>query len=149
MTLPTLLSILLIPVLAPCASAQTAPVVPPSVTAVETGGYWVSGDQEGQYRLIIESGGFEHVVSQIYLQWLAQPASQQDSTAIVASVELTEIDAGGWVLYGPHFVRRGTHWQATVDGENSHVDPMPKMRWRLTLGPPGKCTVTEEPAKSK
>ncbi|HET7024701.1 MAG TPA: hypothetical protein VFI39_05810 [Gemmatimonadales bacterium] len=147
MTRRILISIVLAVALVPGARAQAAPSISPDVDAVATGGYWTLGDQEGHYRLIIVSGGFEHVVSQIYLQWLAQPASPDDSVTVVASIELTDIDSGGWALSDPQFARRDTHWEATVDGQNSHMDPMPQAQWLVILGTPGKYTVAEERSK--
>ena len=127
--------------------AQTAPAVPTNVDAVEAGGYWTTGSQEGQYRLIVESSGYEHIVSRVFLQWLSQPKSSDDSVTILASVELTEIDAGGWRLYAPRFQLHGAQWQATIDGENSHTQPVATSRWRLTLGVPGKYSMAYERPK--
>ena len=130
---------------APTLQAQTAPAVPTSVNSVQAGGYWATTGREGQYRLIIESGGYEHIVSRAFLQWLAQPGTSKDSMVVVASIVIPELDTGIWQLDSPRFEIHGSNWQALVDGSNARIQPAAKARWRLTLGPPGKYSITAEP----
>jgi hypothetical protein len=42
----------------------------PMVTFVITGGEWRRGDEAGRVRIIVTSGGFEHVTSVLYVQWM-------------------------------------------------------------------------------
>ena len=126
------------------ATAQAVPVVAPSVDDVEAGGYWTAGGAEGQYRLIVTSGGFEHVTSRLYLQWLSDPSSEEDTTVVLRTIELSDIDSAGWRLYDLRIRMNNGKWEATVDGQNPHTEPMAKTRWRISLGPPGTFQISRE-----
>ena len=139
-----MLALLLTGALAPPLAAQDAPVVPGSVSSVEAGGYWSSGGVEGQYRLIIDTGGMEHVVSQAFLQWLSQPRDAEGSVVVITSVPLTELNTGVWRFDSPAFQLRHGVWEATIDGLNSHTQPPVRARWCLRLGPPGVYSVVAE-----
>ena len=69
------------------ASSAPESVVQPEVSSVVSGGYWTSEGQSGTYRVVIVNSGFEHVVSQVFIEWVADPTSEQDSPKVVAAVE--------------------------------------------------------------
>ena len=147
MALNRMVLILLLGALAGSANAQGVPTVPTEVSGVLAGGYWTSGAQEGSYRIIIVSGGFEHIVSQVFLQWLSQPTSPNDSVVVLSTVELEAISAGGWQATNPQFELKNKKWEATIASSNSHTDPISSTRWRLTLGPPGSYSIATEAFK--
>jgi hypothetical protein len=124
--------------------AQKVPVIPSDVSEVEAGGYWIQGGDEGSYRIVIQTGGFEHIVSRVWLQWLSRSESQEDTIRVVASRELEEISGDGWRVHSAQLELRDGQWEATLDGANSHSDPTLKARWRVTLGGPGKFTLKVE-----
>ena len=68
-------------------AASSASVVPADVSNIVSGGYWTSGDESGTYRVVIVSGGFEHVTSRAFVEWIADPKSEQDEPKVVAVVE--------------------------------------------------------------
>jgi hypothetical protein len=128
--------------------AQGAPLIPADVSDVTSGGWWSGGGREGSYRIIIQAGGFEHIVSRVWLQWVSGPSEQEDSMRVVASVEIEEINGAGWQANSPRIELRNGKWEATIDGANSHTDPMLKTRWRIALGLPEKFTLTVVPPRS-
>lgn len=72
--------------------------LPPSVHQVVSGGYWSRGKREGFFRVIVISGGVEHVAHRLYLQWLEiDPDTRSYSVASTRGVK--EINGGhGFLL---------------------------------------------------
>lgn len=126
--------------------AQAAPRIPADISEVTSGGSWRGSGREGSYRIIIQTDGFEHIVSRAWLQWISGPDAHGDSLRVVASVELQEVGGGGWQAHSPRIFLTNGSWEATMEGANSHFDPIRKARWRLKLGPPGEYSMTETPA---
>jgi hypothetical protein len=82
--MPNVLAPLLMLLLAGSAHGSA---VQPEVSGVVSGGYWSSKGQSGTYRVVIVNSGFEHVVSQVFIEWVADPTSEQDGPKVVATVE--------------------------------------------------------------
>ena len=121
--------------------AQERPVVPIAVETVVSGGYWTAPDNiEGQYRVIVKTEGFEHLVSSAWLEWIAAPTKDSDAT-VVATSELVMVEAGSVRLSEPVFSIAGKQWILTITATQTHCDPMPIERRRLALGPPGRIAV--------
>jgi len=40
------------------------------IDRVLTGGYWETGDDTGFYRIVVASGGIEHISQRLFLQWM-------------------------------------------------------------------------------
>lgn len=142
-TLPGVIALLVLTAIPGSIHAQTAPPIPADISAVEADGWWSEAGREGSYRIIIQTGGFEHIVSRVWLQWISGPSEQEDSLRVVASVELEEINGAGWQAFDPQVALRNGKWEATLDGANSHADPILRARWRIALGTPGQFTVTK------
>jgi hypothetical protein len=68
-----------------CALAQSG--VSASVHSVISGGYWQSGAQSGSYRVVLVNSGFEHVATQVFIEWVREPNSQAQDPVVVSSVE--------------------------------------------------------------
>ncbi len=57
----------------------------------------------GQYRTVVFSQGFEHVSSEVYLQWLEWT---QDGPRLMKSVLVAELSSGFWVIGQPLVLSR-------------------------------------------
>jgi hypothetical protein len=83
-----------------CAQAEEVAVqLLPELTFVATGGYWQQESEGGSVRALVYSGGFEHVSSQLILQWIADPTPETPAR-VVASVPVEELD-GQYSLDAP------------------------------------------------
>lgn len=116
------------------ACAQSPNPLPAEVEAVVTGGKWQSGSQGGWYRVVVRSGGVEHVVSQAQVDWLAQ--SEAKGVTVIAS---TVAPTGSWRIVNARIAKRGGGWVAILEGVEPHfVDQ--RGTWVLSLGAPGQVT---------
>lgn len=124
------------------ASAQSSASVPAEVETVATGGYWVLDDStRGTFRVVIETGGFEHIISDAHIDWIAEPTESDTPPRIVASTDIPDVTNGGVHLMNPVFSRDGKQWILTIEAVNTHCDPARVDRWRVALGAPGKLAV--------
>lgn len=82
------------------ACATSEPEVDADVAFVSTGGAWSKGDRTGFVRVVVVNGGFEHVTSRIFLQWLA--VNRQRGAWTVESMPVASINQPGvWSLGQP------------------------------------------------
>jgi len=120
-------------------AAQDPPSVASSVETVAIGGYWTSPEvDDGFYRVIIQTGGFEHAVSDIWVQWLARPTDLEFSPRVVATRHLEEIARASVYLMEPEFRVEGEHWILSVTAVQTHCDPPNVERWNVELGLPSE-----------
>lgn len=83
--------LLLLGLLALSASARSRMAsIDPSVDSVVSGGYWTDGEDRGIYRVVVRSGGFEHIVSEITIEWLSDPREGNEEPSIHKSVVVKE-----------------------------------------------------------
>jgi hypothetical protein len=59
-----------------CSGLAQAVSVPVDVSSVQTIGRWQSGSDEGSYRIVVTSEGWEHVWSRVFVEWLAEPTNR-------------------------------------------------------------------------
>ena len=111
-----------------------------SISAVETGGYWEAGGQSGTIRLVVTTAGYDHLVSKLHAQWLAD-ATATAGRRVVRSVSVRDIAPGIWALESPLFELVGQQWSATIAGTNTHTSPAARQKWVLTFGAPGDVQV--------
>lgn len=64
--------------------------IDPSVDSVVSGGYWTDGADRGTYRVIVRSGGFDHIISEIMIEWLAAPQDEDEQPSVRRSVVVKE-----------------------------------------------------------
>jgi hypothetical protein len=121
------------------APAQTPLRLPPDVETVVSGGRWGSGATGGSYRVVVRSGGFEHVVSQVQIDWVSDPKGQDTPSTVVAS---EVAPTGSWRIGRARIVLRGKQWIATLEGVEPHSTPLQRGTWEVTLGQPGKLTAS-------
>jgi hypothetical protein len=112
--------------------------LPASVSLVSSGGGWVDGSQQGTYRIVAVTEGWNHLQSRLYIQWLAEDDVQQKLT-VIATTHVTEVGMG---------VVTGAEFEPGVDGVrlrisllNSHS--MEEREVELLLGAAGKYTVAD------
>ena len=118
--------------------AQAVPTIPLEVETVASGGYWSTKDRvEGHYRIVISTGGSEHLISTLWVQWVTDPTDPDSLAHVVASKEVTIGPAAAGVhLTNPRLSLEAGHWVLLVDATNTHCDPMPIDRWRIGLESP-------------
>lgn len=115
-----------------------------SLRTVQGGGSWKAGERYGGYRLVVVEGGFEHVSTAGYLQWLW--ANEDSSTVeVISTVPLTEIGRGIWSFGEGEFCH-------LPDGSvelilpATHTYTLEQQTFRFRLGAPGQYQFLETPA---
>jgi hypothetical protein len=103
----SLLSLIFIFIFIGIASATSdMPNIPADVESVTSGGYWQSADQSGCYRIIVVNSGWEHIYSQVFLQWILDGTKEQ-GPSILFSVPIREInDSPVWSVGSPEFLSK-------------------------------------------
>ena len=112
--------------------ADGVSVVDPSVVSVVTEGYWRSGDLAGTYRVIVRSGGFEHVSSEVTAEWVAEPAASAKAQTIVASKTL--VGGGAFSLGAPVVERIRSGVRVKLSGVRTYK-PAESVACIFELGP--------------
>lgn len=127
------LSVLLIFFIGPSrpARCQELSSLDPDIATVVSGGSWTTADGHGVYRVIVRTFGFEHIVSDLTLQWIRDPegpkaAADRVTATIVRSVRLEPQCPGR--LDEPVLSKRDQKWRLTVrctptiiDGKRTNV----------------------------
>ena len=72
-------------------SEDIAVQLSPELTFATSGGYWQQESVGGGIRALVYSGGFEHVTSQLILQWIADPTPKTPAR-VIASVPVMELE---------------------------------------------------------
>jgi hypothetical protein len=124
------------------ARAQRPTPISPDIETVASGGYW-ERDQEtrGHFRAVISTGGFEHIISDLTVEWIAEPTASDTPSHRILAREVPEVADGGVHLTDPAFTLEGSRWILTIDAVNTHCDPALIERWRVALGTPGDVTI--------
>ena len=65
------------------------------IQLVATGGLWRHNDRHGSCRVVVRARGWEHVRSEVTIQWLTADASTQ-SVAILHSETVGELSEDNW-----------------------------------------------------
>ena len=115
--------------------SQDLPAIDPDVASVVSGGWWSHADADGWYRVIVRTGGFEHVVSDLTLQWMRDPIGRDDPSARVVRSVLLNPCTGR--LDDPVLAKRGPKWRLTVRCTDTHGNQRPT-NIVLELGVPGE-----------
>jgi len=117
--------------------AQETLAIPPDVESVVTGGQWTSDKLSGTYRVIVSAGGFEHIVSQVQVDWIVEAGGPDNPTRVVSS---RIAETASWRLFRPRIVKRSGKWRVLLDGIEPHLTPTPRGIWTIDLGEPGMLT---------
>src|SRR5690348_6454307 len=116
------------------AHAQDSVSLDPTIAYVTTGGSWSDGNGAGHYRVIVRTDGFEHVGSELFIEWLQDPRSEADSETVRARVVVDSITPGIYNLDLPQIACKGTRCQIQVHGLNTRN--MEKASWIITIERP-------------
>jgi|SRR5688572_10993504 len=121
-------------------AAQQAPAVPVELEFAVTGGGFQAGAAWGQYRVLVFSGGFDHIVSEFHLQWVRDP-SQDDSASVLSSVPIQELN-GMWRAAGAPTIRRtSTGTTVLIDVVDPHGANGARRHCVVTPSAPSKYTI--------
>ena len=128
---------------------QETDEVPADLAFVSSGGYWEAGAERGQYRLLVFSNGFEHIISTVFVQWIRDPHSAEapgETAAVVATVPVSEVnDQLTWSLGAPSVTSSPAGTTATLEMANSHLPDQAPRVCTLRLGQPGRYTASCKP----
>ena len=120
------------------AVATQSPHLDPDVHVVVSGGRWSSATGNGWYRAVIRTGGFEHVVSSLTLDWMQ---SAKDSSSKTTVVHTVVVEACTGRLDNPQFSARSTVWRLTVRCTDTHGARVKPFDAVVTLGAPGRYSL--------
>jgi hypothetical protein len=115
-------------------NAQPVIEIPSNVTHVASGGYWKTATEEGTYRVIVQTGGLEHIVSHAQVDWIARSRDQNASPRIITS-KIAE--TGSWRLDSPLFKKNQRKWRIEMQALETHHFPIANGVWTIELGEPG------------
>ena len=109
--------------------AAKAEALPPQIETVASGGYWSRSGQDGSFRLVIVSVGWDQLASRAFLQWIRLDHDKQ-AEVIERTIPIKEI-AGGWRVVSQKFMLRGKQWDIIVSAERR----VPEAKATFTITP--------------
>ena len=123
------------------ALAQERPLsaAPIDIEYVVTGGRWSAGGYTGVYRVLVRTGGFEHVVSEAVVEWISTDPGQR------RIVHSKVAPTGAWRLDNPRFRGVEGAWRVELEALETHSTPAVRGKWVVRLGPPGELSATQVP----
>jgi len=68
------------------------PNIPTNIATINTFGYWIDGEVDGYYRIIIIKNGYEHIKNEVYIQKIKSPESMESDDEIIANISINEIN---------------------------------------------------------
>jgi hypothetical protein len=98
-------------------------------------GYWEHGDITGEYRVLVFSGGFEHISSWVVAEWIATPRDNDAEASIVHSTQL--VAPGFFSLGAPVMTSRDGALRVELQGRYTH-DPERSVSCIFDLLPNGE-----------
>ena len=119
-------------------NGQDSTPLDPTVSYVVTGGRWSDSTGGGEYRVIVRTGGFEHVGSALSIEWLQEPRNQDDPGTVTCSRHSGF--QGIWLLELPRLTCNRTQCQVQVRGTNTRNDE--KGSWTITIQHPGHYSIS-------
>ena len=120
------------------------PVLDPSIETVLSGCYWQAkgADSDGVVRVIVRSGGVEHLISDLWVDWIATARTSEDSASIVASMTFPNLN-NTYSAFSNVRLRQQAPGRCllTLDVTDTHRDVFPTDRWTIVLAGPGQGRV--------
>ncbi|MCP5082218.1 MAG: hypothetical protein GY948_11030 [Alphaproteobacteria bacterium] len=78
--------------------------LPAQVSQVESGGFWSKGDDEGFFRVVVTSGGIEHVENKLFVQMMKLDKRTQTYDAVkTLSINETNMRQGNVIKIDTDF----------------------------------------------
>ncbi|MEO8275759.1 MAG: hypothetical protein ABI639_06035 [Thermoanaerobaculia bacterium] len=118
-----------------------------AVSSVASGGLWQYNGSYGIYRLVVLSGGVEHVVDRIYAQWLRFDEVSR-TQVVLESVAVPSLDNSLSLVRSLELVEPGSN-RAVFKLTRAARDPAPAEHVYLELGLPGQFKLISSPAAMK
>ena len=113
--------------------------VRPSVAFVVTGGAWHTKNERGRYRIVVEEGGWEHVTSRVYVEWLLEDEDERRIVLGTASL-ISELGAK-WSIGQPKVTPSKNGATVELPAANAFEPDRPMRKFFIELGPPGQYQV--------
>jgi hypothetical protein len=101
-----------------CAFAQTASTIDPELDVANSAGYWESGNTRGKYRVLVFSGGYEHVSSWVVAEWVADSSSELGTPSVIHSKQL--VGAGFFSFNAPIMTQHDGYLRVDLRGRDTH-----------------------------
>ena len=111
-----------------------------SLTHAVTEGYWQVGSDGGAYRVLVFSGGYEHVSSRVVAEWVAEPKDAGAPPTVSAGHELVAF--GSYSLGAPEVTRAKNGLRVTLKGVSTMM-PEDTVTCVFELHPKGQVTVVK------
>jgi hypothetical protein len=103
--------------------------LPPRIDTVASGGYWSRDHQDGSFRLVIVTVGWEELASRAFLQWIRVDHDKQ-TEVVERTIPIKEI-AGRLRVVSQRFVLRGKQWEIVISAERR----IPEAKATFTITP--------------
>ena len=127
-------------------AAEQSLALPPDVVNIVTGGRWNTETTRGTFRVIVQTGGFEHILSRAQVDWIADPTDRDAPPSVVAS---RIAETGAWRLDNPRIVQRSGSWHVEFQALETHFTPPLRGKWVVDLGKPGELKATVQSSDLK
>src|SRR4051794_28214167 len=75
------------------AAARAPARVDATLAYVISGGWWERGDAHGRYRVLVYSPGFEHVISQVFVEWVQEPSESDQLPQVISTLPIDAVNA--------------------------------------------------------
>jgi len=122
----------------PVAAQETD--VPVTLQFAVTGGRFQTDSVQGPYRVLVFTGGSDHVISEFFLQWMRE-ASASDTIALVSSVPIEELNSSWLAAAAPTITRTNSGTTITIEVIDSHFEVPGRRKCLIRPGPPSKYTI--------
>ena len=116
--------------------AARAEALPPQIETVASGGYWSRDGDDGSFRLVIESVGWDELASRAFLQWIRLDHDKQ-AEVVERTIPIKEI-AGRWRVVSQKFMLRGKQWEIIVSAQRR----IPEAKATFTITPSAEFSYT-------
>jgi hypothetical protein len=132
----SVLSPLLVLVALSASAEPQVATIDPAVDSVVSGGYWIDGMDRGTYRVIVRSGGFDHITSEITIEWLSEPRDEDEEASVHKSVVVKEGE-GLWKAVDPELKVDPTDGKTFLDWKAIDTHDQSERECRVELSSNG------------
>lgn len=116
--------------------------IDPTVDSVVSGGYWIDGADRGTYRVVVRSGGFDHIVSDVTIEWLSDPRDEDEEPSVHKSVTVKE-GQGLWRVADSRLEAASAGDGVFLDWKAINPHDLSERRCRARLFPDGSYRMVQ------
>ncbi len=117
--------------------------IPASVSTIASGGLW---GERGSYRIVVTEGGFEHIQSEVYAQWL--DSNDEGEARVEESVRVKALSQLVFAVVGDvRIASASAKSQGVFEIDLVDRNTQKKSVAILKLGKPGEASVEMPPAE--